>query len=96
MKTTTKKPIRLWCKGSAVIMVTLVALSGCGGGSGSNSNDQPPSADTTTVPDSSGSSGQSFTGFVQTLSPTDETSEPLVFKDSFVEPSVEDTADLTP
>ena len=89
MKTTMKKPLRLWCKGSAVMMLTLVALSGCGGGSGGNAQSA------NTVPDSVGGSGPAFTGFVQTLSPADETSEPLAFNTTFAEPPVDETAEPT-
>ena len=88
MKTTMKKPI--WCKGSTLMMVTFVALSGCGGGSGGNAQSSQ-----TTVPDSVGGSGPAFTGFVQTLSATDETSEPLAFNTTFVEPPVDNTAEPT-
>lgn len=86
MKTTYK----LWLAGLAA---ALVLAGGCssnnddnngGGGGGS-----PGPGVAASVPDSAGVSGTSFLAYLMGLSATDETSEPLLIKDSLAVPADE-------
>ena len=60
-----------------------LALVGCGGDS------HRTTADVTAVPDSAGASVESFLAFIMSLSPDDETSEPLTISDNFAVPDDE-------
>ena len=82
---TTYKP---WLAGLAA---ALVLAAGCSnnndnnnGGGGGGGNQGPGAA--VTVPESAGDSVASFVAYVMGLSATDETSEPLLIKDSFAVP----------
>lgn len=69
---------------TAAIAASLVVV-GCGGG-----GDDGPAPVATSVPDSAGASVASFLNFIQSLSATDETSEPLTISDAFAVPPDED------
>jgi hypothetical protein len=88
--TRTYKFSLIWC---TVGITTLAVLSGCGGGSDSP-DVVPPVA--TTVPDSAGASGAAFAAFIQGLAQGDETSEPLTFSSTFVEPAEDVTGEPVP
>ena len=85
MKTTFKP----WIAGG---LTALALASGCS----SNNNDttivNPGPGVAATVPDSAGSSVESFLAFLLALSPNDETSEPLLIKDDFAVPADESNA----
>ena len=92
MKTNSKRWLAV---GLAAALVTLTACSGGsdssvagGGGTGTSGPG--------TVPDSAGTSGAGFMAYLKGLSPNDETSEPLLIKDSFAVPAdeAEDPAPL--
>ena len=70
---------------SALGLAAILGLGGCWGG-----GDDGP-ANTTAVPDSAGASAAAFVGFLQGLSATDESSEPLTITDSFAVPPDETT-----
>jgi len=91
MTRTTK--FRLSC--CAVGIITLGALSGCGGDSDAAPSVVPPVA-TNTVPVSAGSSGASFLAFIQGLTKGDDTSEPLTFSPNFVAPAEDVTSEPVP
>lgn len=89
MKTNSKR----WLAGG--LAAALVTLTACSGGSDTS----PGGTGTTgagTVPDSAGTSGAGFMAYLKGLSPTDETSEPQLIKDSFAVPAdeAEDPAPL--
>ena len=95
MKTNSKRWLAV---GLAAALVTLTACSGGsdssvagGGGTGTGTSSGPG-----TVPDSAGTSGAGFIAYLKGLSPNDETSEPLLIKDSFAVPAdeAEDPAPL--
>ena len=67
---------------AATGLVAALALTGCGGG-----NDDSQAA--TAVPDSAGASSASFVSYIQGLSDSDETSEPLSIPESFSGPANE-------
>lgn len=82
---------------SVIGIVAILALSGCFGG-GDDDDPVPPVVPpvvATEVPDSAMASVSAFLSFVLGLSAGDETSEPLLIKDSFVAP-VDDTAEPQP
>lgn len=69
-----------YCFAAAVAAtLTMSACSGGGGGSGAV-------VDNTVVPSSAGASAASFMSFIQGLTPSDETSEPLTIGDGFAVP----------
>ena len=92
MKTNSKRCL------AAGFAAALVILAGCSGGSdgsmagGGGTGTSGPG----TVPDSAGTSGAGFIAYLKGLSPNDETSEPLLIKDSFAVPAdeAEDPAPL--
>ena len=78
MKTSSK----LWLMGGLV--AALLTVAGCSDNnydSGSQGSGGPA-----TVPDSAGSTVASFIAYLKGLDPNDETSEPLLIKDSFAVP----------
>ncbi len=76
----------------AALAAALVLAAGCsnndngnnGVGNGGGGNPGPGAA--ASVPDSAGASVASFMAFLMGLSASDETSEPLLIKDSFAVP----------
>lgn len=89
------KSIRKICGVTAILAI--LALGGCFGG-GDDDDPVPPVAPpvvVTEVPDSAMASVSAFLSFVLGLSASDETSEPLLIKDSFVAP-IDDTAEPQP
>ena len=86
---TTYKP---WLAGLAAALVLAAGCSnnsdnnnGGGGGAGGGGGNQGPGA-AATVPESAGDSVASFVAYLMGLSATDETSEPLLIKDSLAVP----------
>lgn len=67
-----------------VAVATTLAVVSCGGGGGGG-----VAVDPTVVPDSAGVSTAAFLDFIQSLSTTDETSEPLTISDNFAVPDDE-------
>ena len=82
MKTSSK----LWLMGG--LAAALVTVAGCSDNNNDNGNPQG-SAGPATVPDSAGSTVDNFIAFLKGLDPNDETSEPLLIKDSFAVPADE-------
>jgi hypothetical protein len=79
---------------AATGLIAALALAGCWDDS-SNDAPVPPTANTTQVPDSAGVSTAAFVSFIQSLSASDESSEPLTIKDTFAVPA-DETAEPTP
>lgn len=78
MKTSSK----LWLTaGLAAALVTVAGCSGSDNGNGGGTNQGAA-----TVPDSAGTTVGSFIAYLMGLDPNDETSEPLLIKDSFAVP----------
>lgn len=69
--------------GRAAGLAAALAIGGCGG-------DSSPPRVTLEVPDSAGASSAAFISYIQTLDPADESSEPLIIKDSFALPPDDD------
>ena len=92
MKTNSKRWLAV---GLAAALVTLTACSGGSDTPVAGSN-PPPSGGPGTVPDSASTSVAGFLAYLKGLSPNDETSEPLLIKDSFAVPAdeAEDPAPL--
>lgn len=86
---TTYKP---WLAGLAA---ALVLAAGCSNNDNDNGNNgvgnggNPGLGAAASVPDSAGNSVGSFVAYLMGLSPNDETSEPLLIKDSFAVPADE-------
>lgn len=78
---TTYKP---WLLSS--LAAALVLVAGCSNNSDDNAGGNPGLITAGTVPDSAGASVASFMAFLMSLSSSDETSEPLLIKDSFAVP----------
>ncbi len=78
---------------SASAVAAALSLAGCWGGD--DDNNPPAAVAITEVPDSAGVSGAAFVTFVQTLSTSDETSEPLTIKSTFAVPA-DETSEPTP
>ena len=74
---------------ATALMAGTAALSACGGSSETDPPVIVPPVVVTEVPDSAGASITSFIGFLLSLSMTDETSEPLLIKDSLAVPADE-------
>ena len=85
---------RLRAVGLALTVGLALGLGGCW--DDDDDDDQSPSGSATEVPDSAGASSASFIQFIQGLASDDETSEPLLFKDSFTSPAEDDAAEPTP
>ena len=81
MKTSSK----LWLMGGLV--AALLTVAGCS--DNNNDNGNQGSGEPATVPDSAGSTVASFIAYLKGLNPNDETSEPLLIKDSFAVPADE-------
>ena len=81
MKTSSK----LWLMGGLV--AALLTVAGCSDNNYDSGNQG--SAGPATVPDSAGSTVDNFIAFLKGLDPNDETSEPLLIKDSFAVPADE-------
>jgi hypothetical protein len=82
-----KTNAKLWLAGG--LAAALVTLTACSGGSDSTVVGNQPQTGPGSVPDSAGTSVGGFIAFLKGLSQTDETSEPLVIKDSFAVPADE-------
>lgn len=82
-----KNNAKLWLAGG--LAAALVSLTACSGGSDSTVVGNQPQTGPGSVPDSAGTSVSSFMAYLKGLSPTDETSEPLVIKDGFAVPAEE-------
>ncbi len=78
MKTSRK----LWLTGTLTAALT---LGGCW-----HNNDDSPAPPVTEVPDSAGASVAAFVSFLTALGTDDESSEPLIIKDTFAVPPDED------
>ncbi len=89
-----KTNAKLWLAGG--LAAALVTLTACSGGSDSTVGGNQPQTGPGSVPDSAGTSGAGFMAYLKGLSPNDETSEPLLIKDSFAVPAdeAEDPAPL--
>lgn len=93
-----KTAFKPWLAGGIVAMLVLGA--GCSnndndgnngvGNSGNGGN--PGSGAAASVPDSAGTSGANFIAYLMGLSATDETSEPLLIKDSLAVPADESSS----
>ena len=81
MKTSSK----LWLMGGLV--AALLTVAGCSDNNNDSSNQG--SAGPATVPDSAGSTVAGFIAYLKGLDTNDETSEPLLIKDSFAVPADE-------
>jgi hypothetical protein len=79
--------------GVAALLLTLLALSGCGSSDSFNAGSPPAAA---AVPDSASGSGSAFIAFIASLSQSDETSEPLVFSAAFTDPPEDNTGEPAP
>ncbi len=66
-------------------LATTLIVSGCAG----NDDPQPVTGSASSVPDSAGASPAAFTAYLLTLSPNDETSEPLTLSNGFAVPDDE-------
>lgn len=82
MKTSSK----LWLVGG--LAAALVGIAGCSGSSSDNANGGG-GTQSTSVPDSAGSTVAAFTAYLIGLDANDEKSEPLLIKDSFAVPADE-------
>lgn len=71
----------------AVGLMTTLLVSGCGSSDDDKVATAPPTP--ATVPDSAGASASSFINYLMTLSPNDETSEPLSLGNGFAVPAEE-------
>ena len=80
MKTSSK----LWLAGG--LAAALVTVAGCSDNSNNDNGNPQGSAGPATVPDSAGTTADSFIAYLKGLAPNDETSEPLLIKDSFAVP----------
>ena len=84
---------KFWLAGG--LAAVLVLSAGCSGSSGTdignNSGGNPGTAGPATVPDGAGTTVASFLAFLLALDPNDETSEPLLIKDSFAVPADDDS-----
>ena len=92
---------KFWLAGG--LAAVLVLSAGCssssgtdiGNNSGNNSGGNPGTAGPASVPDGAGTTVASFLAFLLALDPNDETSEPLLIKDSFAVPVDEDSESKT-
>jgi len=75
--------------GAALGVGLLVA--GCGGSGGGGGGGNPAPSAASSVPDSASAGGVEFLNFLQSLSGSDETSEPLTISDGFAVPPAEAT-----
>lgn len=80
MKTSSK----IWLAGG--LAAALVTLAGCSSGSSDGNVTFGGNQPVSTVPDSAGTSVATFLAFLMGLDPNDESSEPLLIKDSFAVP----------
>ena len=76
---------------STLGLMTTLLLSGCGGNDDDDKVATTP-APSTSVPDTAGVSANAFITYLTTLTPNDETSEPLTLGNSFSVPN-EDAAE---
>ena len=79
---------------AATGLIAALSLAGCWDDN-SNNDPVPPTTSTTEVPDSAGVSTAAFVSFIQSLSTSDESSEPLTIKDTFAVPA-DETPEPTP
>jgi hypothetical protein len=75
-------------------MASTVAFlaTGCGGGGGGGGGNSPGAA--ATVPDSAGASSATYVAYLETLSASDETSDPMLIKSTFAVPADESSDPL--
>ncbi len=78
---------------AGVALMAAVALAGCWHDEDDEVVVTPPAA--TEVPDSAGASGTALVNYIMTLGLNDETSEPLIIRDTFLVPA-DDTGDPAP
>ena len=76
---------------AGVALVAVVTLAGCW----DSDDDAVPTPVATEVPDSAGASGTALVNFIMTLGLNDETSEPLIIRDTFLVPA-DDTCEPAP
>ena len=74
--------------GLAAALAASLLLSACFGG---GDDDDAIAGSQLEVPESAGTSGTAFVGYIQGLGAGDETSEPLMIKDAFAVPPSDDT-----
>lgn len=74
----------------AIMGAGLLVLAACSGGGGHSHHGNAGNSDSGEVPNSVGASSSAFVAFIQGLSRTDETSEPLTFKTSFMAPPADE------